>query len=247
MSKNKILICFPLWAATSSIDIMRMLAEQAEKNIAIAVDEVNEPGAIKEGEYEDEAFDHYGKIYTFMSVYYSCGACVGTDYEEVKLEYIRLTTQLTRRSAFLTIYGLFEHRINDCLEFMLALAKYTGEIKGRGPIEKIHYLIRRVYGCKSITDVDHLTKIRNIMIHNDGIANNYIDIFNGTDKKNSSEKRLLNAIRRSEGVVVNDFNEVLMNESFLIYSVNEFKRYINALDDLINAYYRQVSNRKNNE
>lgn len=247
MSKNKIVICFPLWAATSSIDIMRMLAEQAEKNIAIAVEEVNEPGAIKEGEYEDEAFDHYGESYTFMRAYYSCGACVGHDFEEVKLDYIRLTTQLTRRSAFLTMFGLFEHRINDCLQFMITLAKYSGEIKGKGPVEKIHYLMRSIYGCKNISDVDHLTKIRNIMIHNDGVATNYSEIFKRTNKKNSSEKRLLNAIRRSEGVVVNDLNEVLMSDSFLMYSVSEFKRYINGLGDLINTYYQQVKDGRNDE
>ncbi|WP_449550955.1 hypothetical protein [Lelliottia amnigena] len=244
MSKSNLLICFPLWAASGAIAIMRMLAEQAEKNVAIAVKEVDEPDAITEGEYEDEGFDQYGNSYPFMRTYYSCGACVGYEAEDVKLEYIHLTTQLTRRSAFLTIFGLFEHRINDCLQFMIKLAEHAGEIKGKGPVERMHKLIRSAYGCKNISDVDHLTKIRNIMVHNDAVATDYIRIFNKKDKKNYSEKRLLNAVRRSEGITVNEFNEILMSEGFLIYSINEFNRYISGLEILINSYYHQKKSKE---
>lgn len=239
MSKKKLLICFPLWSAKASIAIMQMLAEQAEKNVAIAIKEVDEPDAIKEGEYEDEAFDQYGESQPFMRTYYSCGACIGHEAEQVKLEYIHLTTQLTRRSAFLTIFGLFEHRMNDCLPFMKKISGYTGEIKGKGPVERVHALMRDVYGCKKIPDVDHLTKIRNIMVHNDAIANDYIKILKRTDKKSEAEKRLLSAVRRSDGITVNDFNEMLMSDIFLIYAVSEFKRYIDGLETVINIFHQQ--------
>jgi len=50
------------------------------------------------------------------------GSCTGYD-DEVFLEYKELITQLTRRSTYLTIFGIFEHRIIGCLKLM---EKLTG-------------------------------------------------------------------------------------------------------------------------
>ena len=217
---------------------MKMLADQAEKNVFLAVKEADEPGAVTEDEYEEEVYDQHGESYPTQRTYYSCGSSVGYDYDEVKSEYKFLITQLTRRSAFLTMFGLFEHRMSKCLEFMIDLTKYEVEIKG-GPIEKAHTILKEAVGGKGIADVDHLTVIRNIMIHNDGVATNYNKILTKKGKKTSAEKRLLGAIRRAEGILVNDFNGVRMDGKFLMYAVNEFNRYTNSLETAVQTYHKE--------
>ncbi|WP_338628394.1 hypothetical protein [Yersinia intermedia] len=234
------LFSFQLWEATSSISVMKMLAEQTEKNVTLAVKEADEPGAITKGEYEDEAEDQFGEYFSFQRIYYTCGSCIGDDREEVRSEYIRLITQLTRRSAFLTIFGLFEHRISECLQFMINLSDYKEGISGKGVIEKTHTILKKVFEGKLILDVDHLTVIRNIMIHNDGVAKNYNKLLNLKSKKTHAEKRLLNAVRRTEGITINDFDGVLMNSNFLMYAVGEFERYVKSLETVVKTYHCKV-------
>lgn len=118
-----------LWGATASIPVMKMLAEQAEANISLALSDVDKPGANELGEFSDEKHHEDGRITTFQRTYYTCGSCVGYDENEVKSEYKHLIAQLTRRSAFLTIFGLFEYRMVDCLELMDDLSgKVTNKI-----------------------------------------------------------------------------------------------------------------------
>lgn len=229
-----------LWAAAESISVMKMLAEQAEKNLSLAVIEADAPGAVTEHEYEDEVYDQYGESRPHQRTYYSCGSSVGYDYDEVKSDYKVLITQLTRRSAYLTMFGLFEHRMSKCLKFMTNLTKYEeGEIKGMGPIEKAHIILKKVIGGRGIADVDHLTKIRNIMIHDDGVATGYKEILSKKGKKTSAEKRLLGAISRAEGVSINNFDGVLLDEKFLTYAANEFYRYITSLEAAVQTYHKE--------
>ncbi len=228
-----------IFSLAESISVMKMLAEQAEKNVSIAIKEADEPGAVIEDEYEDDVYDQDGKSYPYLRKYYSCGSSIGHDYDEVKSEYKFLITQLTRRSAYLTMFGLFEHRMNKCLEFMIDLAKCDEKIKGMGPVERAHTILRNTIGGKNIADVDHLTVIRNIMIHNDGVATNYNKILAQKDKKTHAERRLLRAIDRAEGVSVNYFDGVVMDVNFLMYTVNEFNRYIKNLEAAIQTYHRE--------
>lgn len=71
-----------LFELTSSISIMKMLAEQAEKNVLLAVTAADEPDAVKEGEFDAEAYDENGESYPCTQTYYSCGSSIGYDYDE---------------------------------------------------------------------------------------------------------------------------------------------------------------------
>lgn len=228
-----------LYELTSSISIMEMLAEQAERNVVLAVNAADEPGAVKEGEFDAEAYDENGEGYPCTQIYYSCGSSVGNDYDEVKLEYKSLISSLTRRSAFLTMFGLFEHRINGCLEEMIRLSRFSGDLKCKGPIEKSHVILKKGFEARHIVDIDHLTIIRNIMIHNDGVATDYHKTIYKTEKKTEFEKRLLKAVERTEGVDVNTFNGLIVDERFLTYAVNEFNRYATELEEAIQNLHRQ--------
>lgn len=229
-----------LWETTSSVAIMKMLAEQAERNIERVIKEA----AVTEGRYWDEATHEYGKDYPFEQTYYTCGSCIGYDHDEVKSEYIHLLTQLTRRSAFLTIFGLFEDRMGKCLKLMKELSGYTEEKKD-GVIEDTHSILKNVIGGENIADVDHLTVIRNVMAHSDGVACDYKRISTTNNKKNNRQKRLLRAIRKAEGenagISVNFFNVVLMDERFLMYTVGEIQRYVDSLETAVQTYCKTKS------
>lgn len=239
MSNLNLAFILNVFALTQSISVMKMLAEQAEKNVLLALKEADEPGAVKEDEFEDEGYDQYGESYPFTNKYYSCGSSVGYDADEVKSEHKFLITQLTRRSAYLTIFGLFEHRIGNCLRFMIDLTKNEEELKSMGAIEKAHYILKNAIGAKDVADVDHLTVVRNIMTHSDGTAKDYNEIRSRKYKKTSREKRLLKAIDRLEGVRVNQFDGVIMDGTFLIYAISEFNRYATSVDMAIQTYHRE--------
>lgn len=226
-----------IWSVIESISVMKMLAEQAEKNVSLALKEADEPGFVSKSEHEEEVYDQYGESHSCQRTYYECGSSIGYDHDEVISEYRFLITQLTRRSAYLTMYGLFEHRISRCLEFMIKITNFEGDIQGKGPIEKAHSILIKAVGGKSIANVDHLTVLRNVMIHNDGIAKNYKKILKQESKKSPAEKRLLRAIHRAEGISVNDFDGVLMDDTFLMYAVNEFSRYIHGVETVMQNYH----------
>ncbi|MGQ7744591.1 hypothetical protein ACUNDQ_10315 [Pectobacterium brasiliense] len=230
-----------LWEAKSSVSIMKMLAEQAENNVDRAVNEADLSGAVSEGTFTDLRTAENGEEYEFERAWYSCGSCVGYDHDEVKAEYKHLIAQLTRRSAFLTIFGLFEHRMRGCLDFMTRESGYVGKLKG-GVVEKTHVVLRNAIGGKNIPDVDHLTIIRNIMAHNDGMATDYNRISTDERKKTDSENRLLRAIRRAEkekaGIAVNLYGDVLMDGNFLMYVVDEITRYVESMETACHAYQK---------
>lgn len=233
-----------LWGATASIPVMKMLAEQAEANISLALSDVDKPGAIELGEFPDEKHHEDGRITTFQRTYYTCGSCVGYDENEVKSEYKHLIAQLTRRSAFLTIFGLFEYRMVDCLELMDDLSgKVTNKI--HKTVEDCHKRLKQNFDGRNIKDIDHLSVIRNIMAHSDGVADNYKMLSCKQTKKTDSEKRLLRAIPRAiaenAGVSITIFNNVLMDERFLMYVVGEFERYVDELNTAVLTYQTRIS------
>ncbi len=77
------------------------------------------------------------------------------------------------------------------------------------------------------------------MTHNDGIATDYHKVFCKKEKKTEFEKRLVKAIERTEGVEVNPFNNIIVDERFLRYAVAEFNRYATGLEQTIQSLHRQ--------
>lgn len=240
----KLFFSVKLWGAISSIHVMKMLAEQAEANISRALIDAGKLGAIQSEEFSDERHHEDGRITTFQRTYYTCGSCVGYDQDEVRSAYKHLIAQLTRRSTFLTIFSLFEHRMVDCLELMDDLSRKTTD-KAHKTIEDCHKRLKRDFGGESIKDVDHLAVIRNIMAHSDGVADDYKILSCKQTKKTDSEKRLLRAIPRAmaenAGISITLFNNVLMDDRFLMYAVGEFGRYVDELDTAVRTYQMQMS------
>ena len=239
----KIFFSLQLWGAKTSIAVMNMLAEQAEANIVRALSDADLPGAVSEGEYDDYHEDDEGNIYRYTVPYFTCGSCSGLDADEVKTEYKHLISQLTRRSAFLTMFGLFEHRMVECLDVMDRL---SGEVTDKRfkTVEDCHKRLTGTIGGKGIRDIDHLAAIRNIMAHNDGVAENYHNLLKSNAKKSETPKRDIRAINRAKnenaGITVNFFNGVLMDDQFLEYVVGEFNRYVSELDAAVRQYQSSI-------
>lgn len=232
-----------LWGATASIPVMKMLAEQAEANISRVLNDADKPGTIESGEFQDERHHEDGGVSTYQRTYYSCGSCVGYDENEVKSEYKHLIAQLTRRSAFLTNFGLFEHRMVDCLELMDHLSCKITDKKYK-TVEDCHKRLKQNFGGEKIKDIDHLSVIRNIMAHSNGVADNYKILSCKQTKKNDVQKRLLRAIHRAKaenaGISMTIFNNVLMDKTFLMYVSCEFERYVEELNTAILTYQAQM-------
>lgn len=240
----KFFFSLKLQEAISSISVMKMLVEQAEANISRALIDADKPEAVESGEFPEEQHHEDGRITTFPCTYYSCGSCFGYDEDEVRSKYKHLIAQLTRRSVFLTIFGLFEHRMVDCLELMDDLSCKTTD-KTRKTVEDCHKRLKRNFGGKSIKDVDHLAVIRNIMAHSDGVAEDYKTLSCKKTKKTEYEKRLLRAIPRTmaenAGVSINMFNDILKDDRFLMYAVGEFERYVNELNTAVRTYQSRLT------
>lgn len=239
MAKLKFFFSTYLWSASSSIPVMKMLAQQAADNISRAVSEEEISKISTSGVFEEDAYDEFGDcIGPRLRDWYSCGSCVGFDLEVVS-EYKHLITQLTRRSAYLTIYGIFEHRMIECLKLM---AELTGtEIKKKLSIELCHEFLTDEIGGTGVTNVDHLTVIRNIMAHNDGVAENYQGLLVSNTSLKHSQKRMVRELVRAEkancGISVTLYNNVIMDESFMGYAIREFENYIQILDVSVRSYY----------
>lgn len=212
-----------LFEATSSIETMKMLADQARRNIELALREAREPGAIREMEIEGIRTGNDGEPTPYPVTYYAYGPCYQDNEYEVLLEYDNLITQLTRRSALLTIYGLFEHGINGSLELMRHISGYNAHIKD-GVTGQTHKVLTEVIGG-NVRDVSHINKIRNIMAHNDGILR-------GNDKK---------AVKRAEdeGADIQViFGKVHLGDDFLDYVVEELSRYLKEMVEAIQIYHK---------
>jgi hypothetical protein len=223
---------------------MRMLADQAETNVARAVHDADLPGAVTEYEIEQDATDEEGRWHVFFVPYYSCGSCSGYTADEVVGQYKDLISQLTRRSAFLTIFGLFEHRIAGCLDVM---DRITGqpEVTKFQTVEHCHRRLKERLGDTGIIDVEHLAVIRNIMAHGDGVAVNYHELVKPNVKRTDYEKRLVKGVERAvnynTGITINARNVLSMDAHFLDYAVGEFARYVTGVDAAIRRYQKQNS------
>ncbi|OHY61841.1 hypothetical protein BB778_04400 [Pluralibacter gergoviae] len=241
---SRLFFSFKLWEATSSIRVMKMLAEQAEMNVSRAVSDSDLPGAVTEGEIVEDVEDEEGNWHTFPIPYFTCGSCSGYEAEEVKLQYQQLVSQLTRRSAFLTMFSLFEHRMVGCLDVMDKLSGVETK-KTFKTVEDCHKRLTGTIGANDIMDVDHLTVIRNIMAHSDGVVENYHTLNKPNVKKNELQKRQTKALHRlikaNACISVTDFNNVLMDDGFLDYAVSEFERYVTEVDAAVRQYQKQHS------
>ena len=86
--------------------------------------------------------------------------------------------------------------------------------------------------------------IRNIIDQSNRVADNYKMLSCKQTQKNDSQKQLLRAIHHAKaenaGISMTVFNNVLMDEKFLMYVSCEFERYVEELNIAILNYQAQM-------
>ena len=240
MAKLPFFFSTALWSATSSLPVMRMLAEQAEDNIIRAVSEEVITRISSFGSYDEDLYDESGDCVGSQSHdVFSCGPCYSYHDDEATEEYKHLIAQLTRRSAYLTIFGIFEHRMMECQKLM---AKLTGTENEKLSIENCHDLLNKI-GVSGIADVNHFVAIRNVMAHSDGVAENYHSLVQSQQFPDKATRRRVNNVARALnsdcGISISMSNNLIMDRCFLEKAIGEFELYIGKLENVVRAFHEQ--------
>lgn len=213
---------------------MRTLIDQTETSVSKAIEEINNCRSLDFVEYDEVSEDGYPykqKMYNYKGI-------SGYDEDDVKSEYIFLIEQLSRRSAYLTIFGLFEHHLEGCCKLMISIAHHgvSFEDMENGTIEKTHRVLAKVITkgeSKRIPDIMHLLKIRNIMAHDNALVKE--------EKKLNVERALRRICNEGGGIFTLESNVVHLDERFLPYVIGEFERYHSQMELAIQEYYLRRS------
>ncbi len=232
MSGTRFYFNLALFGATSSIADMRMLAEQAEHAISNAIANAQ----VVESEYEDEDTDEHGNVYHYTQKVYSCGSCTGFDAIEAKMEYEHLIAQLIRRSAYLTIFGIFEYHMSVCKDIILRDVGYDKKIQN-GIVEGTEELLKKALGCKNAPDLKHLSVIRNFFAHSDGKYYEYTEVKSRIGKKTDSEKKKKRGFEQAtkdfSGLSLNPFSSIIIDETFLPEAIDVLESFATKLSDAV--------------
>ncbi|MBU2673374.1 hypothetical protein I5654_11935 [Hafnia paralvei] len=234
----------PVWDAVMSVYDIDMLVKHTESSITAAINDVKKTGAVScdivECDY-DEEHSYYHETYYYLST-------TGDSEQEVIDEYSHLISQMYRRSTFMNIFGLFEYRMNRCRELMIDISKQSEHksISKQGVLQKTHWMLSKIINYnvdKVVNDVDYLRVIRNYITHNNGHLPDFHKVQKKQNRKTQKEKMMLKSVKKATdaGVLqVNQFNDVILNEDFLPFVVNEFSRYSNEMKESIIAYNRRM-------
>ncbi|HGV9228254.1 TPA: hypothetical protein ACNOJ7_003630, partial [Citrobacter amalonaticus] len=234
----------PVWDAVMSVYDINMLVKHTESSIIAAINDVKKTGAVSchvvEGDY-DEEHSYYHETYYYLST-------SGDSEQEVIDKYSHLISQMYRRSAFMNIFGLFEYRMNRCRELMIDISKKSEskKISEQGILQKTHWMLSKVINNnvdRAVNDVDYLRVIRNYITHNNGHLPDFHKTLKKQSRKTKKEKLMLKSVKKATeaGVLqVNQFNDIILNENFLPFVVNEFGRYSNEIKESIIDYNKRT-------
>lgn len=213
---------------------MRTLIDQTESAVSKAIEEINNCRSLGFVEYDEESEDGH----PYKERIYSYNGISGHNEDDVRSEYSTLIAQLFRRSAYLTIFGLFEHHLEACCKQMISIARIglTFEDMENGTIEKTHEILASVITkgeSKRICNISHLLKIRNVMAHDNALLKQ--------EKKSIIERALRRICNERGGVIVLKYNVVHLDDGFLAYVIDEFERYHSQMESAIQEYYLRRS------
>lgn len=212
---------------------MMLLVEQTESVIAHTLSDISNDSNVTVGqviEYAEEGSEMMVNLYSYKGL-------SGYDESDVKEDYGLLIEQLSRRSTFLTLFGLFEYHLEACCRLMIAMSDYStpfDEMKN-GTVDKAHRLLKHILAEEKkskASNLEHLLIIRNLLAHNNGMI------------LNDSRKSLVRALRRIENDkagISNDTLSIRLNAPFLPYVVSEFRRYYEQMESAIQSFYLNKS------
>jgi hypothetical protein len=139
---------------------------------------------------------------------------------------------LQRRSAFLTIWGYFEHELNELCSLYKHEKSYAvdlSDIAGKGIDRSTKYLAR-VAGLNMRQDsqewrkIKQLRALRNAIAHQDGKL---------LTKKGNPSVELITFVDDNSNFLEKDGDNVLLKEGFLMFVVDAFRSYFGLIAESI--------------
>lgn len=211
----------PLLSFDFTYNLMRSFITQTEETIQASIDKFKSEGP---EEYEIE-IDASENIYQYTEIY------MGLDGHSVELGDIFTSyfPSLQRRSAFLTLFGTYEHEIEK-LCFNYAKKHDTNvnlsDIKGSG-LERSHLFIKKVIGLNesaSFSTLRKVIKLRNACAHNDA---RYI-------QSNGQEMIQLRELMSVQNDCFSkDGQQVLFHHGALLFVLECFGAYIKEIEGIL--------------
>ncbi|MFS7250313.1 hypothetical protein AB6869_14730 [Rahnella rivi] len=228
MAKLARMMRFMVNDAIISVNVMKILAEEIEGMINGAVEKIRKPGEVVYREIDiqiDEDICITEDIYSYKGIF-------SRHEEETIDEYIYKISQLGRRSAFLTIYGIFEYHLEECCKEIIDISKLPlgyNDLKG-GTLEKINLVLSKVIFAEPSPNkaiIEHLKSIRNTMAHNNGKLR----------PSDGAQRKALRAMQDiNNGLSLNEYNDINLGVDFLNFAINEFEIYYREIDNALNLY-----------
>lgn len=224
---------FMVHDAIISITMMKILADEIEGMIKVGVDKIRKPGEVRYTEISipiDEDITITEDVYSYKGIF-------SRDKEETINEYIYKVTQLGRRSAFLTIYGMFEYHLEECCKEIITISKFPleyNDLKG-GSLEKTNLVLSKIILAKPISNnakIEHLKSIRNTMAHNNAKVR----------PSDGAQKKALRAMEKIHcGLSVNEHGDINLDIKFLNHAISEFEIYYQEIDNALIVYTSSTS------
>lgn len=221
-----------LYTMKYSIVVMKNLASETECMINKTIDDYQSSCGPKMHVVE---LDH-----GVSEEYYSYKEYYNRNFEDIDEMYMYTLPYLMRRSAFLTIYGMFEYNISKYCTTLIESIKFPLKLSdlARGTIEKSDVFLTKIIGMKKINNRDNdnlksITQIRHLFTHMDGVVS-------PEDKKIKSAIEKLSKIT-DKNIISTENNSVSLGDNFLLFSISVIEKYFNEIERSV--YYYMKSNR----
>ncbi|MBA6233975.1 MULTISPECIES: hypothetical protein [unclassified Colwellia] len=215
---SKIFLKRPLLYFDFTKNLMQSFISQTEETIQGSIDKFKAEGP-EDLKIEIDASEN---IYQYTEIY------MGLDSHSVELDDIFTShfPSLQRRSAFLTLFGTYEHEIEKlCSNYAKKHDTNINlsDIKGNG-LDRSHLFIKKVIGLnESVTFsiLRKIVKLRNTCAHNDA---RYIE----NDGQEIKEIRSL--LTDQNDIFSEDGKQVLFHNGALKFVLDSFNAYIKEIE-----------------
>jgi len=159
------------------------------------------------------------------------------DLETIFKEYF---PSLQRRSAFLTVWGYFEHELDELCSLYKSEKGFGLDLSDlkRDGIDRSTSYLQKVAGLKVHKEsqewncIKKIQKVRNIVAHRDGRLQ---------DREGKPIKEVINYINDMQSLSGN--GEIKLKEGFLAYVVDTFRAYFRLISESITANEESLNKR----
>jgi hypothetical protein len=220
----------PTYTFDFTFNLLRGLCEQAEGQIDSGVKNFQESGA----EYEEIDFIEEEGGISIGFAHFGGLTDQDVDLQEIFTQYY---PSLQRRSVYLTIFGIFEHELE---QFCKRHIKSAGgriklsDLRGSG-VERANLYVERVIGlkCTSYSLIEKLKELRNACAHQDA---------KHSQADGQEIKKITQLSEHFPELLLKGDNEVIIQSGFLYEALDAFYAYFKEIEDFRRAERKALNN-----